>query len=243
MYRVEYSILSYYPDLYLKSNIAVGVAFQIVGEDYFKNEVKLITQRKKLLSFDDELDNLNVVNLFLNGIKDEFENTNESIRDYVKRFVNNFYFEKIDYRIFNTLEDALEFIEVTYKYILHLGLDKKERLKNQEKRKYTMKYLESKYENISSKHVIHGVHSLDKFTPDFIAEDKTGKKILFKYLNKNNTAIHNARSYIMYAHFNNQDLVLILEQGMDEEKELLKTFSKELNAQVTFKFEKELVEI
>ncbi|HCZ3048225.1 TPA: hypothetical protein O2Y78_002783, partial [Staphylococcus aureus] len=55
MFKVNYSILSYYPDIYLHCNLAVGVAFEIIGESYHKNEIKFITQRRKILSFDDEI--------------------------------------------------------------------------------------------------------------------------------------------------------------------------------------------
>lgn len=48
MFKVNYSILSYYPDIYLHSNLAVGVSFEIIGESYHKNEIKFITQRRKI---------------------------------------------------------------------------------------------------------------------------------------------------------------------------------------------------
>ena len=63
MFKVNYSVLSYYPDIYLRSNLAIGVAFE-VGENYHKNEVKFITQRKKIVSFDDELEDLEFINMF-----------------------------------------------------------------------------------------------------------------------------------------------------------------------------------
>lgn len=47
MFKVNYSILSYYPDIYLHCNLAVGVAFEIIGGSYHKNEIKFITQRRK----------------------------------------------------------------------------------------------------------------------------------------------------------------------------------------------------
>ncbi|HDA6563743.1 TPA: hypothetical protein O5O25_002811, partial [Staphylococcus aureus] len=72
MFKVNYSILSYYPDIYLHCNLAVGVAFEIIGESYHKNEIKFITQRRKILSFDDEIDNLELINMFLDGLKCEF---------------------------------------------------------------------------------------------------------------------------------------------------------------------------
>ncbi|HCY0702669.1 TPA: hypothetical protein O0617_002731 [Staphylococcus aureus] len=133
MFKVNYSSLSYYPDIYLHSNLAVGVAFEIIGESYHKNEIKFITQRRKILSFDDEIDNLELINMFLDGLKCEFEQTNQSLKSYKKKFVNNFYFENIEYKMFDSLKEVNNFIENTYKYVLHHGLDKKERLKKTEK--------------------------------------------------------------------------------------------------------------
>ncbi len=53
--------------------------------------------------------------------------------DLTKKFVNNFYFENIEYKMFDSLKEVNNFIEKTYKYVLHIGLDKKERLKKTEK--------------------------------------------------------------------------------------------------------------
>ncbi|HBE8218788.1 TPA: hypothetical protein KM222_001739, partial [Staphylococcus aureus] len=63
----------------------------------------------------------------------EFEQTNQSLKSYKKKFVNNFYFENIEYKMFDSLKEVNNFIENTYKYVLHHGLDKKERLKKTEK--------------------------------------------------------------------------------------------------------------
>ena len=47
MFKVNYSVLSYYPDIFRSNQEAIGiVAFEVVGESYHKNEVKFITQRK-----------------------------------------------------------------------------------------------------------------------------------------------------------------------------------------------------
>ncbi|HDA8059309.1 TPA: hypothetical protein O5W86_002812, partial [Staphylococcus aureus] len=92
-----------------------------------------ITQRRKILSFDDEIGNLELINMFLDGLKCEFEQTNQSLKNYKKKFVNNFYFENIEYKMFDSLKEVNNFIEKTYKFVLHLGLDKKERLKKTEK--------------------------------------------------------------------------------------------------------------
>ncbi|HBI8797649.1 TPA: hypothetical protein I2004_RS13570, partial [Staphylococcus aureus] len=61
------------------------------------------------------------------------EQTNQSLKSYKKKFVNNFYFENIEYKMFDSLKEVNNFIENTYKYVLHHGLDKKERLKKTEK--------------------------------------------------------------------------------------------------------------
>ncbi|NGL32000.1 hypothetical protein G0V48_14440, partial [Staphylococcus aureus] len=58
---------------------------------------------------------------------------NQSLKSYKKKFVNNFYFENIEYKMFDSLKEVNNFIENTYKYVLHHGLDKKERLKKTEK--------------------------------------------------------------------------------------------------------------
>ncbi|HCW7440132.1 TPA: hypothetical protein OYE26_002761, partial [Staphylococcus aureus] len=57
----------------------------------------------------------------------------QSLKSYKKKFVNNFYFENIEYKMFDSLKEVNNFIENTYKYVLHHGLDKKERLKKTEK--------------------------------------------------------------------------------------------------------------
>ena len=241
MFKVNYSVLSYYPDIYLRSNLAIGVAFEVVGESYHKNEVKFITQRKKIVSFDDELEDLEFINMFLDGLKFEFEHTNQSLQNYIKRFVNNFYFEDIEYRTFSSINEVNDFINKTYKYILHLGLNKKERLNVNEKRKYVMTYLEGRYKDITSKHVVSGKNSLDKFTPDFVAKDIENKEFLFKFLNKNNTTIHNARSYILYSIMNEKNLILILEDDMVEEEKLLKEFINKFEAKAQLKNEHDLI--
>ena len=69
----------------------------------------------------------------MDGLKCEFEQTNQSLKVIRKKFVNNFYFENIEYKMFDSLKEVNNFIENTYKYVLHHGLDKKERLKKTEK--------------------------------------------------------------------------------------------------------------
>ena len=59
-------------------------------------------------------------------------------------------------------------------------MNKKERLNVNEK-KYVMTYLEGRYTDITSKHVVSGKNSLDKFTPDFVAKDIENKEFLLNF--------------------------------------------------------------
>ena len=84
MYTVKYSILSYYPDIYLKSNMAVGTAFQVEGDYYLENMMYVIDKKSKLVSFDDEIEDLEIINFFLEGVENEFLTYNGSIENYTK---------------------------------------------------------------------------------------------------------------------------------------------------------------
>ncbi|WP_436952874.1 hypothetical protein [Staphylococcus shinii] len=240
MYTVKYSIFSYYPDIYLKSNMAVGVAFQINAEDYYENMMYLINKKRKLMNFDDEIEDLEIINFFLEGVENEFLTFNGPIENYTKRFVNNFKFEQLETKICATISEAKEFIDKTYRYILHLGLDKKDRLKDNDRKHYVQSYLESKYEKIYSRKVVHGLNKLDKMTPDFVAI-KNNEEYLYKFINNSNTSVHNARSYILYASQNNVNLTLILEDDMVEVKEFLNQLSKDFNSKTLLTYENELV--
>lgn len=240
MYTVKYSIFSYYPDIYLKSNMAVGVAFQINAEDYYENMMYLINKKRKLINFDDEIEDLEIINFFLEGVENEFLTFNGPIENYTKRFVNNFKFEQLETKICSTISEAKEFVDKTYRYILHLGLDKKDRLKDNDRKHYVQSYLESKYEKIYSRKVVHGLNKLDKMTPDFVAV-KDNEEYLYKFINNSNTSVHNARSYILDASQNNVNLTLILEDDMVEVKKFLNQLSKDFNSKTLLTYENELV--
>lgn len=57
----------------------------------------------------------------------------------------------------------------------------KGKIKCKWKRKYVMTYLEGRYTDITSKHVVSGKNSLDKFTPDFVAKDIENKEFLLNF--------------------------------------------------------------
>lgn len=241
MYEVKFSTLSYYPDLFLKSNLAVGVAFQIVGPyNEFHNIVKLIPKKTKIASFDDEID-LDFVNMFLDGVKDEFENYHfDRIEQYIVTFVNNFKFEELQSKIFTTLSAAKKFVEVTHKYILHLGIDKEKRLNEVEKKAYIANFLENKYDNLKRKHSISGKYALDTFSPDFTVEDESGQIISYKLINKSRQAVHNSKSYLMHALLNKHKVVFILEDEMENEINTLRSIIKDLELDTKVIAEKEL---
>lgn len=240
MYTVKYSILSYYPDIYLKSNMAVGTAFQVESDYYLENMMYVIDKKSKIVSFDDEIEDLEIINFFLEGVENEFLTYNGSIENYTKKFVNNFKFEQVETKIFSTISEAKKFVEKTYKYILHLGLEKKRRLKDNDRRHYVQSYLKSKYDKIYLRKVINGSNVLDKMTSDFIGV-KDGKQYLYKFINNSKASIHNARSYILYASENDANLILILEDDMAEVKEFLSYLSKKYNANISLIYENELL--
>lgn len=241
MYEVKFSTLSYYPDLFLKSNLAVGVAFQIVGPyNEVYNVMKIIPQKSKIASFDDEID-INFVKLFLNGVKDEFENYHyDKIEQYVVTFVNNFKFEKLQSKLFTTLPEAKEFVEVTHKYILHLGIEKEKRLNEAEKKEYIASFLENKYENLRRRHSVQGKYRFDTFSPDFTVEDKNGQMISYKLINKSKQAVHNSKAYLMHSLLNKQKVVFILEDEMENEIKTLRNMVRDLDLDTKVIAEKEL---
>lgn len=79
MYKVKYASLNYYPDIFLISNIAVAVAFEVafeVEEEYYnKKYFSIIPKKHKIFTFDDELDP-EFAKLMLNSIKENIEKFN-----------------------------------------------------------------------------------------------------------------------------------------------------------------------
>ncbi|WP_105798870.1 hypothetical protein [Staphylococcus aureus] len=119
MYKVKYSSFNYYPDILLISNIAVGVIFQIEGNNgYYANEFNLMQRKNKLFSFDEELDK-DFTKMFLKSIRENFLNFKGEIKEFTRFYVNNFKFTNIQIRNFDSLDEAKAFIEDTTKYILH----------------------------------------------------------------------------------------------------------------------------
>lgn len=119
MNKVKFSTLGYYPDIFLKSNLAVGVAFQIINEYETLNIMKIIPHQSKISSFDDEVD-VEFINLFLNGVNEEFENLHDNNMEiYIDKFVNNFKFEKLQIRRFSSINNAKAFMNQTCKDLLH----------------------------------------------------------------------------------------------------------------------------
>ncbi|HDM3012211.1 TPA: hypothetical protein PZ073_002790, partial [Staphylococcus aureus] len=95
MYKVKYSSFNYYPDILLISNIAVGVIFQIEGNNgYYANEFNLMQRKNKLFSFDEELDK-DFTKMFLKSIRENFLNFKGEIKEFTRFYVNNFKFTNI----------------------------------------------------------------------------------------------------------------------------------------------------
>ncbi len=136
MYKVKYSSFNYYPDILLISNIAVGVIFQIEGNDgYYANEFNLMQRKNKLFSFDEELDK-DFTKMFLKSIRENFLNFKGEIKEFTRFYVNNFKFTNIQIRNFDSLDEAKAFIEDTTKYILHPTQEAGNKMTEAEKREY-----------------------------------------------------------------------------------------------------------
>lgn len=139
MSKVEFSVLSYYPSFITTDSITVGVLFNVPGNN--KREFKHISNWRRLLSFDDELDKEFVETLF-DGIQYQiqdnlFTNGKFVIRNFTRFYVNEFRFDDV---ISTEVDNIDEFIDETHKVYMRLDFDKSKRLKKNEEIKY-LKYV------------------------------------------------------------------------------------------------------
>ncbi|MDJ1110608.1 hypothetical protein [Macrococcus sp. S115] len=241
MYQVKYSSINYYPDVFLLSNIVVGVFFEITSNDYYKKTVKFISQKEKLYTFDDELDK-EFTEYFLDGLEDQFVNSNVSLEEYKKVYANNFKFSKTVNTNFESLKEVESFVDDTKKYILHIGLPKESRLNDKDRKRYISNYIINKYENpnIKKSKTIKGFIDKDNATFDFYINNND-EHIAYKIINKSNQALFTAKSYISFSILNDINIIFILEDEMQEEKDSLLKMAKHLNASVDVLLERELV--
>ena len=119
---VKFSVLSYYPSFLTNENINIGILFELPEE----NETFFYHTKKwnRVASFDDEID-INFLKDYLKGIAKEVSTNiinyqkKFNIEEYIKYYVNEFKFSKI--QIIDA-EDPYDFIEQTKK--VYLRFDK-----------------------------------------------------------------------------------------------------------------------
>lgn len=225
MYKVKYASLNYYPDIFLISNIAVGVAFQVQEDGYYKNYFNIMPKKAKLFHFDDELDPT-FTNLLLNGIKDNVINFKGELNDFTYHYVNNFKFTNIKEEEMKTLKEVKKFIDDTTRYILHPSMYDERKMSEEEKKEYINSYLKSNYSKVNKSYVIKGKSKNDKITVDFMAVDNDGNEFGYKIINNSNLAMFSIRSYLIHAISNEDNLIFILDDNMEEEKSYVNNFDK-----------------
>lgn len=144
MITLEYARLQNKPSVTEDELIYIGLATNLYDE---KNnidirEVEIVEEKKRLYTFNDELDK-NVINIILSSIKNEWEENDlfseqkkyETFNEFTRRYVSNFNFSPIEEMTFNTLEAAKKFIKDTSRYILNYSIDKSDRMSRQEKKR------------------------------------------------------------------------------------------------------------
>lgn len=178
---VKFSVLSYYPSFITNENINIGILFELpeVKDAFF-----YYTQKwDRIASFDDEL-NLNFIKDYLRGISNEVSTniTNYqkgfAIEEYIKFFVNEYKFSKIQ---LVDVDKPYDFIEQTKKVYLRFDFDKSERLTKTQEYNYISKLL--RVNNIAYKRdKIHGNYN-EKIKFDYTIGDYAVK--LFTFEGKN----------------------------------------------------------
>lgn len=138
MYKVKFSVLSYYPSIVTDENINVGILF--FNETTNQRSFYIMKNWKRLESFDDEID-ISFMKHYLEGIKHEvigdcfFGDGIFTIEEYTKFYVNDLRFSKIQEANLDKSE-LDEFILLTQKVHMRLDYKKSDRLKRDEEIKY-----------------------------------------------------------------------------------------------------------
>lgn len=236
MYTVEYSILQYSPDLFANESINVGIAFYVKerNERYFE-----IMQRKsRLFSFDDELDR-EFTTATLNGIKDDWINTNsvfdshKNLQSFIKYYVNEFHFSSI--KVQSNVKDLDTYLDHTKRYFLGLSMDKSNRLSKQESLMYISNYFKKDMFPSIPNHVEKGRLG-DPMHFDLFANSPRDVSVGIKLLKNHSHSTTHLRSWLYFASTNpHVKLVIMLENAREEIIEPLKTMLKnaELNKEIT----------
>lgn len=194
MYKIQFSVLSYYPSIVTNENINVGILFHNLSTN--ERKFHILKNWKRLEKFDDELD-IDFIRQYLIGIKNECElnifNHNEkfSLNDYVRFYINELRFCPV--KEANVSEENVEtFINDTEKVYMRYDFEKRERLSKESEVNYIKKIMKSNNINYSAKE-IKGKYE-DKIKFDYIVGDYGFKNFIFEGKNLNKM-IMNAKAW------------------------------------------------
>lgn len=143
MYKVQFAPLNYYPSFISDECITVGVLFHNL--DTNERQFEITTNWERVASFDDEL-NIDFMKDYLLGIREEVSNDlinrNElfKMKEFTRFYVNEYKFSSIQSYLTDNKE---EFIERTKKVFLKFDYNKRERLNENEEKKYIRQLLKS----------------------------------------------------------------------------------------------------
>lgn len=233
--KIEYSILRYRPDLFIGESINVGVCFHNLEND--SRDLKLIKSYHRLFSFDDELDKEFTI-ASLQSFKEDWESGslfsgNATLKDFTKFFVTEFYFSKpktVDVKQYK------KYVEDTAKYYLNFSYGKSERLTKKQKMNYVNTYLKSSGLDFKRRTSLNGNFS-DKLSFDFIVSKPNDEIVPIKIISNSHQSVNYLRSTILFAEWNNLNVVVMLEQ--EDELEIihpLKTLLAEANKRQIIKY-------
>lgn len=136
MYKIQFSVVSYFPSVITNENINVGILFHNLNTD--ERSFHIMKNWNRLESFDDELD-VGFMKKYLFGMKAEAENSffnngqEFSMKEFIKYYVNEIKF--CDIREVD-VENVDEFIINTEKVYMRLDFEKSERLSKDRELKY-----------------------------------------------------------------------------------------------------------
>lgn len=106
MKQLEYSILKYHSQQF-NENIVLGILLS--DKNNKQHNFYYIENLEILLKYKEEI-NCDLVKKLLESIKEETKNTNFDIHKFIKYYINDFYFEKIqivNYNNWNNIKNKL----------------------------------------------------------------------------------------------------------------------------------------
>lgn len=196
MNKIQFTSLKYYNSIISEECLYVGILFNNLTTN--ERTFKAIHNFKRLEAFDDEIDT-DFVKLYLNGIKQEVEdsllniNREFSIDQYIKRYVNEFKFSKI-----STIETKdSDFIENTSKLYLKFDYAKKHRLSKNDELRQIRTLLQSANIKYSSE-PIRGIYN-ETIKFDYVINDYLIKLFTFEDKKRINLMTGPAKSWAFIA--------------------------------------------